>query len=201
MLRTLFSNLFRKKPSSGTMLSALAVVCTLLALSAAHWLILQPAIAKLYVKPDCYEGTSYVTSGEYTTFEGGTDFAQVLQKSGVMKLGEVTEFFYFDNRALDNPFYGKQSDIFALSIKIQSNDRYKETKTALIKDGAGPVRTDTFAYYYVSVIEDPGVMLAFYDATRTVRVVYVTEVQPNDALLPIIEQNSPLFQYDNKKKD
>ena len=201
LCRTLFSNFLNKIREPGTLPSVLAVVFVLLALGVAHWLVLQPAIATLYIGPDCYEGTHYVTSGQYTEFDGGAEFAETVQKSGILQLGEVTEFFYFDNRASDNPIYGKQRDIFALSVNMQSNAQYKEKKSALIAGATGPMRTASFAYYYISAIEIPGAVLAFQDSTRTIRIVYATDAPPKDDLLPIIERNSPLFEYDEKKTD
>ena len=201
MLRTLFPNPANKKRDPGTLRTVLVVAGILLALGIAHWLVLQPAIAKVCIGPDCYEGTHYVTSGRYTEFEGGADFADVVRKSGILGLGEVTEFFYFDNRASDSPFHGKQPDVFALSVSMPSKAQYKEQKAALTQNAAGPMRTDTFAYYYISVIDLPGAVLAFQDATRTVRIVYVAGAQPFDPLLPIIGQNSPLFAYDEKEEN
>lgn len=197
--KALLSSFRNKQKDPRVRLSVLAVVFALLILGVAHWLILQPAIANVYIGPDCYEGTDYVTSGQYAKFDGGADFAATLQMSGILELGETTEFFYFDNRAADSFIYGKQRDIFALSVRMQDKDLYREKKAAFIAGAIGPMRTDSFAYYYISAIELPGAVLAFQDSTCTIRIVYVTDQPPQDDLLPIIERNSPLFAYDKKK--
>lgn len=109
----------------------LGFVCVLLLLIFVYYLVLQPIIAKLYLGPEIYEGVHLVQSNEYLAFDGGEDFSEVLETCGAFELGDLTEFFYFDNRRSDSLFYGKQCDVYALSVKVASDALYEEKKESV----------------------------------------------------------------------
>ena len=144
---------------------------------------IHPFLTMLYIPVYDKEGVDLYTQEEYLNYEYGKEFKNYVSSYDFTQNGEVTYFYYRDNYTHDNPIYGKVCDIFAVDIKLSSDD-YAVAKETIITD---EYRLDTFPSGYVLYL--PKVMsgenytpfFALKDTECTVRFILITETEDTDA--------------------
>ena len=167
-----------KKNLSTTCLILFTVVMLLLV----YWGVFAPIITRFLINKEnyIYQGSELYLQRDYLEFEDGNSFSRVIEYFGVPDEENVIDFYYSDLCVEDNPFYGKQCDVYALDIMLSSDD-FQSLKNRVL---AANVVSCTISDYTVFAFKDkptePGylVMVAFCDKAHIARYLMITEASP-----------------------
>ena len=160
------------------------VIITIGVLIFLYWYIVDPFV-KFIIGVPYYETTDITiySSNEYLTFSDGKSFENYLVE--VKPEGEIVSFYYKDNYGEDNPVYGRQTDVYALDIKLEETE-YESFKVQMIQDSHAKGTIDSYSVYLDNVIDEDGNQFLFScnDEKHIVRFIMITEQSDlKDALL------------------
>ena len=166
---------WRKKrlwiPVCGGVLLTIAVLWLL------YWAVAAPIISFCTPNNGIYEDLSLYTEDAYKQFENADIFESYMKTFEFPAESEVVAFYYVDNHQLDNPIYGKMSDVFAVDYHL-SQQMYDEYKIRLSFPENYVDELAAFELYLsdVPVGEDNFGVVAFNDKECIVRCCLVTSV-------------------------
>ncbi len=151
---------------------------------------------------DIYQGLSYYFDETYLDYDNGQDFQRMLQKYDILESGTVQDFYYIDNRLGDDPFWGKQCDVYALDVSY-TQDVYSDLKAEVSFVAEGCESQDDYLGFVLphdSSFGDLVRIISFCDKTNVVRYTLVSDsnyYKPNhyNSFSSMIRKNSTLNYY------
>ena len=180
----------KSSPGRGRLSRVLVVTAVLLILALlflGYVAILQPILGNPFVPFRAYEGLEFFAPSVYREFEKGTLFAQQYASYDFLESCDAIDFYYADNKTNDSFLYGKQPDVYALTLnagtQYDSIAQYiRNTGTYCGEDIA---KNGPYVYYLMPSegVASDRFVFCVGDTCEFLRFILVTEIEDEDLII------------------
>lgn len=180
----------KSSPGRGRLSRVLVVTAVLLILALlflGYVAILQPILGNPFVPFRAYEGLEFFAPSVCREFEKGTLFAQQYASYDFLESCDAIDFYYADNKTNDSFLYGKQPDVYALTLDAGVNYESiaEEIRSVGTACGTHPYGDEIFSYYLMpsSGLVSDRFVFCLGDSQKFLRFILVTEIDEEDLII------------------